>query len=340
MPRRHLTRDQMLRAVGMLEVNQRQMDVARALETTQNVISRLWRRYRLTGRVDERHRGRGRATTAVQDRYLQLSALRATTSTALQLRNRLQNAHRVTVSTRTVIRRLHETNLRSRRPLRCQPLTRGNRAARLAWARAHRNWGNLEWGRVLFTDESRFGIHPDSRRVRVWRRPGDINRLRNVQEVHSFRGGTIMVWAGIAIDRRTPLVLVEGNLTAVAYRDVILQDFVVPYAAAAGENFVLQQDNARPHTARVVIEFLADHEIAVLPWPAQSPDMNPIEHAWDMLQRRVLRDGAEFHDRHQLFAALQRAWEDIPQEDFDNLILSMPRRCRALTTSQGGHTLY
>lgn len=340
MPRRHLSRDEMLRAVGMLQVGQRQVDVARALRTTQGVISRLWFRFRMTGQVGERHQGRHRKTTAAQDRYLHLTARRTATQTAVELRNRLQEIHGVEVSSQTVINRLREVNLRSRRPLRCQPLTRGNRTARLNWAQEHVRWENEQWSRVLFTDESRFGIHPDSRRVRVWRAPGRNNRLRDVQEVHRFKGGTLMVWGGIAIGRRTPLVLVDGNLNAVRYRDQILEMFVLPFAAEAGENFIFQQDNARPHTAGLVRNFLQEHNVTVLPWPAQSPDMNPIEHAWDMLQRRIQRGGVVHNNQRELFAALQQAWEDIPQEEFDNLILSMQRRCRALVNNRGGHTMY
>ena len=49
----------------------------------------------------------------------------------------------------------------------------------------------------------------------------------------------------------------------------------------------LQHDNATSHTARSVCDFLQDRNVSVLPWPAKSQDLNPIEHAWDLLDRRV-----------------------------------------------------
>ncbi|VVC98837.1 unnamed protein product [Leptidea sinapis] len=67
---RHLSRDEMLRAVGMLEKGAIQRVVSEALHTSQNLISKLWSRYRSTGDVAERHTGRYRATTQRQDRYL------------------------------------------------------------------------------------------------------------------------------------------------------------------------------------------------------------------------------------------------------------------------------
>ncbi|KAL1493686.1 hypothetical protein ABEB36_009381 [Hypothenemus hampei] len=340
MERSHLSRDEMLRAIGMLEAGMRQIDVANAIGTSQSVISRLFARYRETGAISERHPGRHRITTRNQDRFLQMTARRIPTVTAPELQRQLQQAHGIALSSRTVINRLHEANLRSRRPLRVQPLRRGNRGARLIWAQEHVLWNNFQWASVLFTDESRFGIHPDSRRVRIWRQPGNENRLQHVQEVHSFRGGTIMVWGGISFGGRTDLVLIENFLNAVSYRNQILQPIVLPYAAAVGENFILMHDNARCHVAATVSEFLNESGIDVLPWPAQSPDLNPIEQAWDMLQRGVLRGGNNFQNREQLFAVLQESWRLIPQQDLNNLILSMQRRCRAVVNSRGGHTNY
>lgn len=340
MERRHLTREEMIRAVGLLDGGMTQTQVAVEMGTTQSVISRLYARYREEGDVRERHRGRDRITTPVQDRFLQLNARRRPTVTAPELQIMLQQVHNAEVSADTVRRRLHENNLRSRRPLRVQPLSWGNRGLRLLWAQEHSLWQNENWARVLFSDESRFGIYPDSRRVRVWREPNNANRLRNVQEVHSFRGGTVMVWGGISIGGRTDLILLENFLTGRSYVDQILAPVVVPYAAAIGPNFVYMHDNARPHTSRIATEFLENSNIDVLPWPAQSPDLNPIEHMWDMLGRRLLRMERPRENRRILFLTLREAWNEIPQQDIDNLILSMPRRCREVVTSRGGHTNY
>lgn len=340
MNRNHLTRDQMLRAVGMLENGARQNDVAEAFQTTQSVISRLWARYREHGDVSERHPGPSRITTPAQDRFLSQMARRNPRITAPELMNRFRETHNVQISESTIRNRLHESGLRSRRPLRCQPLSRGNRAARLNWVTDHENWTENQWAPVLFTDESRFGLHPDSRRVRVWRETGLEAVLENVREVHSYRGGTVMVWAGIRLGGRTNLILLENFLTAQRYMEEILRPVVLPQATVVGPRFILMHDNARPHVARIVTDFLQEQEITVLPWPAQSPDLNPIEHAWDMLQRRVLRVHQNFENRAQLFTALSDAWDALPQNELDNLILSMGRRCRAVRNARGGHTRY
>lgn len=340
MNRRHLNRDEQLRAVGMVEAGQTYRGVAEALITSASVICRLMERYRETGDVRERHTGRTRATNPIQDRFIRLNALRDRSVTAGQIVNQLNQTHNIVVSDQTVRNRLHEFNLHSRRPLRVPPLTRGNRALRLEWAHEHLQWGHQEWSTILFTDESRFGLHPDSRRLRVWRQPGNLERLRAYQEVYSYQGGTVMVWGGIQMGRRTDLVLLDGFVNAASYRDSILQPVVLPYAAEIGPNFQLMHDNARPHTARLVREFLETENINVLPWPAQSPDLNPIEHIWDSMGRRLFNQQRQFQTREQLFNCLIDLWNTTEQEEIDNLISSMPNRCQAVVNARGGHTTY
>ncbi|GFU60106.1 transposable element Tcb2 transposase [Trichonephila clavipes] len=82
-------------------------------------------------------------------------------------------------------------------------------------------------------------------------------------------------------------IIRDEPLTARRYRDEILTPIVVPYAAAIGDGFILMDDNCMPHRANLVEDFLFEEGILRMEWAACSPDINPIEHVWDALGRRV-----------------------------------------------------
>ncbi|GFX70869.1 transposable element Tcb1 transposase [Trichonephila clavipes] len=129
----------------------------------------------------------------------------------------------------------------------------------------------------MFTDESRFSLETDDKRIRIQRKQGTRNQPHNIFEHHAFRGGSIMVWAGISLGYRTDLqIFKRGSVTIVRYQDEILKPIVRLYTAAVDTTFVLMDDNARPHRAHIVEDYLESEGIARRVLPAYSPDINPI----------------------------------------------------------------
>ncbi|GFS52611.1 transposable element Tcb2 transposase [Trichonephila clavipes] len=86
-------------------------------------------------------------------------------------------------------------------------------------------------------------------------------------------------------------------------------------------------DNARPHRANLVDEFLESEDIKRIPWPANSPDLNPIENLWDYLGRAIARRHPPPRDVNGLKTALLEEWSLISQTVINNVISSLKTRC-------------
>ncbi|GFT78155.1 transposable element Tc3 transposase [Trichonephila clavipes] len=184
-------------------------------------------------------------------------------------------------------------------------------------------------------------MESDSGRLLIWREQRTRYHQSNTVERHSYRGGGILVWAGISLGGHTDLhVFHGGTVTGLRYRDEILDPYVHPYAAAIGNDFILMDDNARPHRARVVEEYLEDHGLERMEWPARSPDLNPIEHLWDYLGREVAALNPPPRSLHELKQGLLCVWSSLPIPVSDNLINSMGNRCRQCIQVRGGHIPY
>ena len=204
--RRHLPNDA---RYWNARTGMRQVEVARRLSVSQNVISRLRTRLAQTNStLDRRRSGRSRSTSQAQDRFLRTSALRSRSVSAEQLRERLSRTG-ARVSVQTVQNRLHSAGIRARRPYVGVPLSQRHRQARLAWTRHHHRWTNQQWATVLFTDESRFLLVMLDRR----RRGGERYANCAIVEHDWYGGGSLMVWGGISVRSRTELLVLNGTLT-------------------------------------------------------------------------------------------------------------------------------
>ncbi len=115
---------------------------------------------------------------------------------------------------------------------------------------------------------------------------------------------------------------------------------VRPFADAVGPDFTLMQDNAQAHTARIVIMCLDQEGIDVMDWPARSPDLDPIDHPWDMLQRRASHRPNRSQTIQTPTEALMEEWNTIDQGFSRRLIRNMPRRCWECIQAQGDHASF
>ncbi len=126
-----------------------------------------------------------------------------------------------------------------------------------------------------------------------------------------------------------PLCFLKSTVNAAIYQE-ILEHFMLPSTDKLyGEaDFIFQQDLAPAHTAKGTKSWFNDHGVTVLDWPANSPDLNPIENLWSIVKRKM-RDTRP-NNADDLKAAIKATWASITPEQCHRLIVSMPLRIDAV----------
>lgn len=199
--------------------------------------------------------------------------------------------------------------------------------ARKLWAENHLSWDQVQWNRVIWSDEKKFNLDgPDGSRY-YWH---DRRIPRKLFSKRHSGGGSVMVWGCFSSAGVGELSIIEGRLTSASYISVLensLLPFAYAYHGVGFEDFYFQHDGAPAHTAIRTKNWLNEVGVQCISWPSVSPDLNPIENLWGVLAQNVYKHGRQFGSKDALQACIIDTWNNISQDLISALTTSMRRRC-------------
>ena len=261
---------------------------------------------------------------------------------AVQAAKTLSVVNNNTISAQTVCRSLKETGWVSRRKQKRPKLTKRHRKARLEFAERHLEWTVDDWAKVWWSDETKINHLGSDGMEQVWIEKENRQDPRRIEETTKHGGGNLMMWGCMGWKGVGYATRIDGKMDAKLYTDILGDEFLdtLRWYEEKVEDVYFQQDNDPKHTFKLAKKWFKDHDFQVLIWPAQSPDLNPLEHLWNHLKKRLNEYEYPPKGVHELWERVEKEWNAIPKEVVQNLISSMPRRCAAVIKAKGGHTKY
>src|SRR6202789_817102 len=215
---------------------------------------------------------------------------------------------------------------------------------RKEWAKEHMALTMADWKCLIWTDEASVEVGKQSKQCTVWRKPGERYQRECLGPTFKSRRTSVMIWGCIAYGMCGPLVWIPPDMRKGAdYVDLVLGralwDVYLEQSEEKGIAKVME-DGAPTHRSKVAQTFRSQNSLESFPHPAQSPDMNPIEHVWKQLKILVNNRPTRSRNADELWVALNEEWLNIDISFINSLIDSMPRRVIALYNVQGGSTKY
>lgn len=310
--------------------------VKRSRFTICSIVKRFKDSSNLTSRP---HTGRPRKLTAREESLLVRKIKRNPKITSSQVSAEIREEIGKEIHPKTVRRTLHRAGYKSRVARKKPLISKANQKKRLEFAKSYKDKPTDFWTNVVFSDESKFNIFQSDGRIRVWRKPNTELEKNNVVSTVKHGGGGVMVWGCMAAGGVGNLVFIDGTMNKYDYLNILKENLHQSVQKLnLGNSFYFQQDNDPKHTAHIVRMWIIHHVPHILPTPPQSPDMNPIEHLWDELGRRMEKHTISGKD--QLKQLLLQEWQNIGAETTQKLVYSMPKRLSEVLKRNGWATKY
>lgn len=328
------------RALSLLQAGESIREVAEAVGVSEITVSRLKRLFLPT--LPHLSAGRPRILSDRMLRDINRKVLTGYCKTGKAV-HKYVHRQGVRISYKSIMNNLRMIGICARRKVKKSFLSKKHKLARLQWARAHKHWTVDDWKRVIFSDETKINLWNSDGIQYCLRKEDTPLQPFHVQPTVKHGGGSLMFWGCMTYQGLGyGCQIYDGTMKAQDYVNILDTTFMdsLEHYGYRPVDFIFQHDNDRKHTSTSTREYLEGKEIEVLPWPSQSPDLNPIEHVWNYLKVQIgLRENRPT-SIHDLWEVVLEEWEKIPLHYIQSLYESMPHRVQAVLKAKGGHTRY
>ncbi len=255
-------------------------------------------------------------------------------TTLEQMKTNIQQQYNVNISISSVYNGCTQMRYKYKPPQHEQLLTEQQKTNRLSFCKTllteYQN-SEVDLTSINFSDESRFVLGDDKQWV--WRRYGERNPTAVVQQVKF--PPYVMIFAAIGKDYKSKLVIVEGSIDNEKYIENIKQSGLIDDLdnTLGRGNWIYMQDGATSHTSKSTVKWLKSCCKFIQGWPANSPDLNPIEHLWAILKAAVYK--LKPRSVEELKNVLQTAWDQISIQKINNLVSSFYQRLQFVINKKG-----
>jgi hypothetical protein len=216
-------------------------------------------------------------------------------------------------------------------------LKKGHIQKRKEFVKKYMTWNEKNWGRVLWSDETKINLHGSDGRKCVFRRKVMQAKydlcVRAVKHPQS-----VMVWACFSSKGPGAIHFIDGTMDKYQYTRILESHVMKEGKRLCGNNFYFQSDNDPKHTSHYAKEWVKRKKLKTLCWPPCSPDMSPIENLFHILKEKLREK--DIGTKKELEREIEVTWNSIPVQTCQNLIESMPNRLKNLDKAKGMYTDY
>lgn len=335
-PKRQLSADDKSQIVLLRMQELSCKDIARMFDVHESTIYRFCLKFDQKKNLEPDPRsGRPPKISARDVQNIQL-CLKRNRRVSIEMLQKECSLQHVSLSTISRAIKFH-TNFKNRFCKRKPFISIKNMRRRVLWCRQHLAWTDDDWKHVVWSDESPFTLRCH-KRVRSWQLPDDIG-ITKCHQGTVKHDAKINVWGCFAAHRVGTLHKINGIMDKHMYLN-ILQTITKPSCEMLfpDDDYMLMQDNDPKHTAKLVARWIQRNINTIDWWPAQSPDLNPIENLWSILNGRCRNRTC--NNETELFAELQKEWNKFNTTELTKLVSSMNSRMLKVLKAKGGPTDY